>query len=266
MLETDMKKIGIIGCGTIGTGIAEFIQANLYIKARVVALCDIDSKKAESLSKKIKPHPVVTTIDNLIKKSDLIIEAASAKISGIIAEKSVFAGKDVLIMSTGGLLKKTSLFEKAKSKGCSIYIPSGAICGLDGLRSAGIGRITRVNLTTRKPPRGLKGAPYLKEKNIDIEGIDKETLVYSGNAEEAIKYFPQNVNVAATLSILGIGPRRTNVRIIASPAYTKNIHEVEVEGEFGRLFTRTENVPSKNNPKTSQLAIFSALAKLKEVL
>jgi len=261
-----MKRIGIIGCGVIGTGIAEFIQRSMRKKARIVAVCDIDLKKAKALSKKIKPRPVITDIGNLIKKSDLIIEAAGSKISGRIAQNAVSHKKDVLIMSTGGLLKKTALFKKARTKGCSVYIPSGAVCGLDGLRSAASGKIKKVVLTTRKPPGGLKGAPYLKKRDIQIEKIKKETLIYSGNAEEAVKYFPKNVNVAATLSLSGIGPKRTKVRIITSPRYTKNIHELEVSGEFGRLFTRVENVPSKKNPKTSQLAIFSALAKLKEVI
>jgi aspartate dehydrogenase len=261
-----MKRIGIVGCGAIGRGIAEFIQTNLKHKARIVALCDIDSEKANTLSKKITPPPVITTIDNLIKKSDLIIEAASVSISGSVAEKAVGAKKDVLIMSTGGLLKKLSLFEKARLKGCNIYIPSGAICGLDGVRSASIGNIKKVTLTTRKPPEGLRGAPYLEKKKIDIDKIKEETLIYSGTAENAIRYFPQNINVASTLSLLGIGPTRTKVRIITSPKYTKNIHEIEVEGEFGSLFTKTENVPSKINPKTSQLAIFSAIAKLEEVV
>lgn len=261
-----MKKIGIIGCGAIGTGIAEFIQKSLRAKAKIVALCDIDTEKAESLSGKIKPRPAVTTIDNLIRKSDLIIEAAGMAISGRIAEKAVSQKKDALIMSTGGLLKSRDIFKKAKSRGCNIYIPSGAVCGLDGVQAAAIGKITRVRLTTRKPPRGLKGAPYLKEKGIDIDKITKEVVVYSGNALDAVRHFPQNINVAATLSLSGIGPDRTEVRIITSPAYTRNIHEIEIEGEFGRLFTRTENVPSRSNPKTSQLAIFSALAKLKEVI
>ncbi len=261
-----MKKIGIIGCGAIGTAAAGFIQRNLGKGARVTALCDIDPKKAVLLSEKIRPRPIVTTIDDLIKKSDLIIEAAGMHISGTIAKRAVFYKKDVLIMSTGGLLRRTSLFKKARTRGCRIYIPSGAICGLDGLISAGIGKITRVSLTTRKPPKGLKGAPYLMKKGIDIDRIKKETVIYSGTAEDAVREFPKNVNVAATLSLLGIGPKLTKVRIITSPAYTRNVHEVEIEGEFGRLFTRTENLPSKTNPKTSQLAIFSALAKLKELI
>ena len=252
------KKIGIIGCGAIGTGIAEFIQQKLKKKARIVALCDLDFKKAQSLSKKITPRPRLTNIDYLIKKCDLIIEAASPKVSGKIAQKAVSLKKEVLIMSTGGLLK----FKDIKS----IYVPSGAVCGMDGVRAAAIGKIKRVTLTTRKPPKGLRGAPYLEKRKIDIDKIKKETVIYNGTAQDAVKHFPKNINVAATLSISGIGPRQTKVRIITSPEYNTNSHEVEVEGEFGRLFTKTENVPSKENPKTSQLAIFSALAKLKEVI
>lgn len=260
----NMKKIGIIGCGTIGTGIAEFVQHSLKKRARIVALCDIDLKKAKTLAQKIKSRPSITDIDGLIKKSDLIIEAASINVSEKIVKIAVLHKKDALIMSTGGLLKNAALLKKARSRGCNIYIPSGAVCGLDGLKAAGAGKIRRVTLTTRKPPRGLKGAPYLKNRNTNK--IKKETLIYSGNALNAIKYFPKNINVAATVSLSGIGPKRTKVRIISSPRYTKNIHELEVEGEFGRLFARAENVPSKENPRTSQLAIFSAFAKLKEII
>jgi aspartate dehydrogenase len=259
-----VKKIGIIGCGAIGTGIAEFIQKRLKGKAKISAVCDIDPEKALKLSKKIKPALIAADIETLIKKSDLVIEAAGMKVSGKIAEMAVAFKKDVLIMSTGGLLKKRSLFKKAESMGCNIYVPGGAICGLDGICAAGIGKIYRVTLTTRKPPGGLKGAPYLKD--MDLDGIEKETVVYEGTAAEAVKHFPQNINVAATLSLSGIGPKRTKVKIITSPEYTKNIHEIEIEGDFGRIWTRTENVPSPVNPKTSTLAIFSALAKLKEVL
>lgn len=262
-----IKTIGIIGCGAMGTQIAEYIGRNLKNKARLTALYDIDAGKSELLLKNLSAAPIIAKdIDELINKVDLIIECASMHISGEIAEKAVSLGKDVLIMSTGGLLSKNGIFEKAKSHKANIYIPSGAICGLDGLKSAGIGKIEKVILTTRKPIKGLKGAPYLKKKHIDIDKIKKETLIFSGTGEEAVEYFPQNINVASTLSIYGIGPKLTMVRIFTSPEYKRNIHEIEVEGEFGRFFTRTENVPSKENPKTSQLAIFSAIAKLKEIL
>jgi len=260
------KKIGIIGCGAMGSQIAGYVSKNLSDKSEIVAVSDIDSGKARELSNSIRPKPLVATIDELINKSDLIIEAASGQVSGDIAEKADSLKKDVLIMSTGGLLKKQHLIEKINSGHSNIHIPSGAICGLDGLKSAMTGSIKSVTLTTRKPLKGLAGSPYLKEKNIDIEKIDKETLIYSGTARDAIKYFPQNINVAVTLSICGLGADRTNVRIFTSPEYTKNVHEIEVEGEFGRLWTKTENLPSRANPKTSELAIFSAIAKLKEML
>lgn len=260
------KRIGIIGCGAIGSQIAEYIYNNLSDKSRIAAVSDIDFQKAEKLSSRIKPKPLILAIDELINKSDLIVEAASAEISGEIAEKADSLKKDVLIMSTGGLLKKELLIKKINSGHSCVYIPSGAICGLDGLKSAMTGAVKSVTITTRKPLRGLAGSPYLKEKNIDIEKIDKEMLIYSGTARDAIRCFPQNINVAVTLSICGIGADRTNVRIFTSPEYTKNTHEIEVEGEFGRFWTKTENVPSKANPKTSELAIFSAIAKLKEIL
>jgi len=261
-----VKKIGIIGCGAMGSEIVDYISRNLGDRLKIIAVADIDSGKAEALSSRIKPKPSVASIEEVINKSDIIIEAASGEISGEVAEKADALKKDVLIMSTGGLLKKQHLVEKINSGHSSIHIPSGAVCGLDGLKSAMTGAVRSVTLTTRKPLKGLAGSPYLKEKNIDIEKIDKETLIYSGTAGEAIKYFPQNINVAVTLSICGIGPDKTNVKIFTSPEYTRNTHEIEIEGEFGRLWTRTENMPSKNNPKTSQLAIFSAIAKLKEII
>jgi len=261
-----MKRVGIIGCGTIGTGIAKFLQTQLKKKAKIVALCDVDPKKLKELQKKIKSRPVATNVEKLIKRSDLIIEAASADVSSEIAKAAIQNKKDVLIMSTGGLLKRPSLLQEAKSKGCNLYIPSGAVCGLDGLRSAAAGKIKEVTLTTRKPPKGLIGVPYLKRKGIDIDKIKRETVVFSGSAKEAVKHFPKNINVAATVSLSGLGPTKTRVRIITAPRYTRNSHELEVKGEFGRLIARTENVPSRQNPKTSQLAIFSALAKLKEVI
>lgn len=265
-MVSQKKKIGIIGCGAMGSQIALYLQSRFRDKAIVSALSDIDSARAKWLANKIRPRPLVAGIEDVIKKSDLVIEAASAEISGQIAEEAITLHKDVLIMSTGGLLDKLHLFEKARLKGIRIYIPSGAICGLDGLASASVGKIKKVILTTRKPIQGFRGSQYLAKHNIILEKIGKETLLFSGSARDAIKYFPQNINVAVTLSLCGVGPDKTMVRIFTSPVYTRNIHEILVEGQFGRFFTRTENVPSKENPKTSQLAIFSAMAKLKEIL
>ncbi|MFQ5952709.1 MAG: aspartate dehydrogenase domain-containing protein, partial [Candidatus Omnitrophota bacterium] len=127
-------------------------------------------------------------------------------------------------------------------------------------RQAGIESVT---ITTRKPPKSIKGAPYLSENNIDVEGIKEETVIFEGNALDAIKGFPKNINVSALLSIAGIGPEKTRVKIVVSPEYTRNTHEIEVKSKAGTIKTRTENVPSPDNPKTSYLAALAAIASLR---
>ena len=257
-------KIGLIGCGTIGSEIARACQGKLSRKMVLSAVCDADAAKAIALAKTLKKVRVLD-MDDLIGAVELVVEAASAKVSGDVVKKCIRNKRDVFIMSVGGLLGKNALLKEAEARGVKVYLPSGAICGIDGLKSASAGKIYSVTLTTRKPPRGLKGAPYLKDKNIDLEHVAGEMTVFEGSAEEAIKGFPQNVNVAAVLSLAGIGARKTRVRIVTSSDYTKNVHEVEIEGEFGKLMTRTENVPSRTNPKTSALAFFSAIATLDEI-
>ncbi|MDD5495623.1 MAG: aspartate dehydrogenase [Candidatus Omnitrophica bacterium] len=263
MQKLKLIKVGIIGCGTIGSQIAKACQDKLNDKFELVAICDIDEDKARNLKNLLDKKVSILRTEDLIKKVDLVVEAASAKASSEIIERCIKMRRDVFIMSIGGLLGKESLLRSvSKSR---VYLPSGALCGLDGLKSASTGKISSVTLTTRKPPKGLAGAPYLMEKGLELSKIDKETVIFDGTAEGAVKGFPQNVNVAAILSLAGIGAERTRVRIVTSPDYTKNVHEVEISGDFGRIMTKTENVPSTANPKTSQMAIFSAIATLKEI-
>lgn len=263
-----MKKIkaGIIGCGTIGGVIADAIVNRFSAAVSLVALCDADERKAKGLSEKLGIKASILGIGDLIKISDLVIEAASGSISYKIAEDALMAGKDVMVMSTGGLLGKGNIFELAKKKGAKIYLPSGAICGLDGIKSAMMAGVKRVTLTTRKPLAGLEGAPYIVEKKIDLKSVKKETVIFEGTAEEAVRGFPMNVNVSATLSLCGIGAKATKVRIVTSPEYKTNSHEVEAEGDFGSLKAITDNFPMPNNPKTSYLAALSAVATIENII
>ena len=261
-------KIGIIGCGTIGSTLAEKIAQNWELHARVAYVADIDNDKAVALMGKLHLSGVeVVSISDLIRYSDLVIEAASAEISGSIVLECLRNNTDVMVMSVGGVI---DYYDKICSKLCiadsNIYLPSGAVCGIDGVVAAKCGGIESVSLITRKPPEGLVGAPYFAENNIDITSIDKETVVFEGTAREAIKYFPKNINVAAVLSLAGVGVDKTCVRIITSPGYTSNSHEIEVVGAFGKITTRCDNVPSPTNPKTSYLAILAAEATLKKIL
>ncbi|MEM3464355.1 MAG: aspartate dehydrogenase, partial [Candidatus Bathyarchaeia archaeon] len=170
------------------------------------------------------------------------------------------------IMSVGALVDSGLLSEisrTAKENGRKVYIPSGAVAGLDGLKASAIGKIESVTLTTRKPVEGLMDNPYFMEKTGGK--VEKPTLVYEGPAREACRLFPANVNVAATLSLAGIGAEKTVVRVVADPTISRNIHEIEVKGDFGELRVHVENVPSAENPKTSFLAALSAIATLKRL-
>jgi aspartate dehydrogenase len=259
-------RVGIIGCGTIGSQMAHACQTRLKDYVGLVGLCDLIEEKVRILQKTLKEKTPILGIDELMKVSDLIVEAAGAKISAEVLKRAVKNKRDVLIMSIGGLLGNESLLKDAQGAGIKVYLPSGALCGIDGLKSASIGRIDSVTLTTRKPPKGLAGAPYITKNNIDLSSIKSETVIFEGTASDAVKGFPANVNVAAILSLAGVGAGLTRVRIVTSPDYTKNIHEVEIKGESGNITTRTENLPSKVNPKTSQLAVFSAIATLEGIV
>jgi aspartate dehydrogenase len=260
-----MLRIGIVGCGAIGQEIARAIDDGL-VAVELCAVCDVDRTRAEALAQSLRAGPRVLEQVELIREADLVIEATSQAVAPGIIREVLAASRDVLVMSVGGLLKHyDELRGLAERVGRRIYVPSGAIAGLDAVKAAMVGSVSTVVLTTRKPPKGLAGAPYVVENKIDLEGLREATVIFSGPAEKAVPAFPANINVAAALSLAGIGAARTLVRIIADPGCERNTHEIEAEGDFGRLLLRAENVPSPSNPKTSRLAALSAVALLRRL-
>ena len=260
-------RVGIVGCGAIGTSLAENILKKFSKNAKLVALYDIDPLKSRQLSNKISKNIIASTLTQLIARSDLVVEAASAKVSYRIAKEALTLGKDVMVMSVGGLVSKLEPLKKLAVKNSArVYIPSGAICGIDALKAAKFDKITKVTLTTKKSPKAFKGVKYINEKGIDLDRIRGEKVLFSGTAEKAVVNFPQNINVAAVLSLAGLGAKRTIVKIIASSFVTRNIHEIKIESNAGVITTRTENVLHPANPKTSYLAVLSAAATLSGIL
>lgn len=258
-------KIGVIGLGAIGARLIEILTKEFPNDGRVDFLCDRKEERIREIRKKWVPHAKVLPWISLIDRSDLIIEAASQEMAFPTVKRALQRNKKVLILSVGGLLKwkdLAPLLEKTKGQ---LWIPSGALAGVDGLLAANQGKIYHVTLTTRKPLAGLEGAPYIERKRIRLSKIKKPTLLFEGNAFEAIRAFPKNVNVAATLALAGLGPRKTKVRIFASPTYHRNRHEVEIDGDFGHIRTEVQNVPSATNPRTSELAVLSAVATLRKI-
>lgn len=254
-------KIGIIGVGAIGSLLAKFIDEELP-DSEVVAICDLDENKAKEVAESISSKPAVMDIDTLVKKSDLIVEAVSPSIVGSLMEKCIEHEKHLMVMSVGGIIQNMDLIPKLTAR---LFIPSGAICGIDGVKAANIEGIESATITSTKSPKSLEGAPYLEKNNINLEEIKEKTTIFEGNALEAIEGFPKNVNVSAVLSLAGIGPKKTKVKVVVDPNIKRNKHEIEVVGTFGRLTTTTENVKSPLNPKTSHMAVLSACTTLKRL-
>jgi aspartate dehydrogenase len=258
-------KIGVIGCGTIGAQICQAIDAGV-VRADLIGVCDPDRAKIDALAERLRHTVPVLCQTEAIRAADLVVEAVSRAAAPAIIREALLARTDVVVMSVGGLIEwAEEAVELAEQSGARIYVPTGAIAGLDAVKGALIGGISHVTLTTRKPPQGLAGAPYFSEHPVDLAALTQATVIFSGSAGDAIPAFPANVNVAAALSLAGIGPDRTAVRIVADPASDRNVHEIEVEGAFGRLFVRMENVPSPQNPKTSHMAALSAIALLRRL-
>ncbi|MEM2935717.1 MAG: aspartate dehydrogenase [Candidatus Bathyarchaeia archaeon] len=263
--------VGLIGCGAIGTVLARAIDNGQAGDVRLVMVYDLVAEKSHILVRKLTRKPrIIQSFKELIECGDvdLVIEAASQGAVKEYASKVLRAGKDLMIMSVGALVDSDLINEikrYAEGRGKRVYIPSGAIAGLDGVKAAAIGRVDYVTLTTRKPPKGLGDAPYVKEKKMRLDMFKNPTIIYEGSALEACRLFPVNVNVAAALGLAGIGMEKTRVRIIADPTIDRNIHEIEVKGEFGELKMHTENVPFVDNPQTSFLAALSAIATLRKI-
>ena len=257
-------RIGIAGLGAIGRALASRIGAGQVQGLVLGAVAARDAAKARDwLGSQGLDAPVVA-LDALPDHADLAVECAPAAILPDICRPMLEAGRTVLVLSCGALLQRPELIEIARVHGGQIIVPTGALLGLDAVTAAAEGTIHSVRMTTRKPPIGLKGAPYLETNAITVDGLTEPKLVFSGSAREAAIGFPANVNVAAALSLAGIGPDRTTIEIWADPAVTRNCHSIDVDADSAKLSFSIENVPSEN-PKTGRITALSALAALRKI-
>jgi|SRR5579864_8268527 len=263
-----LKRIGLLGCGAIGTEIAMAIDSG-KIPARLTHVFDFSKDASKLLVTKLKNKPEITENVGLLAAAptDIIVEAASQDAVRDNALSILQNRKDLMIMSVGALLDESILdiiVEGCKDFKRSIYLPSGAILGLDGIRSVK-DELESITLVTTKSPRSLKGAKFFETSKLDIENIKETMTIFDGTAQEAVQLFPTNINVAALLSLAGLGSLNTKVRIVADPNTDKNTHEITAQGKFGKFSIKIENMPSPSNPKTSRLAILSAIECLRAV-
>jgi aspartate dehydrogenase len=260
-------NIGIIGCGAIGSTLAK--AAEEFDEVLEIYVFDKSHVCSRIMEEKFHKVNSVLDFEELISKSDLIIEAASQEAVVLFAENILKNGKNILIMSVGALADdslRKKLQGAALANHCKIYIPTGALCGIDGINSAAVSGIDEVTLITRKPPSAFLGVEFISESKIDLENMDSPSTIFEGSAREAVTLFPQNINVAATVSLSGIGFERTKVKIIADPTTTQNHHKILAKGSFGSMSAEMNNLPFDKNPKTSRIAAQSAISALKKML
>jgi aspartate dehydrogenase len=267
-------RVCLIGCGAIGSELAVAIDSGKVGSATLVALFDIIEDAAQRLRMRLQNDNVAIfsnfselTSSPEFDVADIVIEAASQAAAKNIGKRVVEFKKDLLLMSVGALADElflSQLLGVVSMNGKHIYIPSGAIAGIDAIKSVK-GMLDSVTLTTTKNPRALAGAPFFNSDPKRLNSMKKKTLVYQGTAADAVSKFPANINVAAVLSLAGIGIQETKVKIIADPHITVNQHQIEAAGAFGVMTITVRNIPSPNNPKTSFLAVLSAIECLRSI-
>jgi aspartate dehydrogenase len=258
----DNQRVAVVGLGPIGRKVVDALDKG--IDGLVLAAVSVQepAKHRDFLAGLNKP-PAILPIDGLAEVADLVIECAPARLVRSIVAPFVSRGKTAVVLSAGALLENEDLIALAKQNGGQIVVPTGALIGLDAMTAAAEGKILSVRMVTRKPVKGLVGAPYLVANNIDIDRITEPLRVFEGTAREAAKGFPANINVAVALSLAGLGPDRTRLEIWADPALTRNVHRMEVDSDSARFSMSIENIPSEN-PKTGRITALSVIAYLRK--
>jgi len=230
---------------------------------RLSAVSARDRLRVEERLSRLEHRVPVLAIEELEPLADLVVECASAALLPTIAEPFLEAGKSAIVLSVGAILSNEYLVDIARARGGRLVVPTGALLGLDAVTAAAEGNIHSVKMVTRKPVRGLLGAPYLNERSIDIERISEPLRIFCGTAREAAAGFPENLNVAVALSLAGIGPDRTSLEIWADPSLDRNTHHIEVKSDTAGFTMSIENIPSEN-PKTGRITALSVIAYLRK--
>ena len=260
-------RVGIIGGGTIARLFLEHIQRGDLGDAQVVAIVGRnDRSRGKPLAAEFEV-PFVTDLVALVAQSpDVVVEAASHQAVQEYAETLLGRGIATIVLS-GGALADDALRERieraAERGGATLYVPSGGIGGLDALKAACIAGVDEVVIAVTKPPAAWKGIPYVEGLAIDLATLREPRVLFDGSAREGVPLFPANVNIAAVLSLAGIGFDRTRLKVVADPALVYNTHYIDIRGKSGNISIKLENVPAPENPKTAWLACYSALAALK---
>jgi len=261
-------RVGLLGGGVIARLFLEHIRDGRMGEARAVAIAGRgESSRGEALAAEFGV-PYVTSVEALVAaRPEVVIEAASHGAVREHAEALLEAGIAVIVLSGGALADdalRARLEAAAARRHALLYVPSGGIGGLDALKAACAAGVEEVSIAVTKPARAWKGIPYVERLGIDLDRMAGPVTLFEGSAREGVPHFPANVNIAAVLSLAGVGFDRTRLKVVADPALEFNTHFIRIKGTTGTIDLRFESVPSPDNPKTAMLACYSALAALRE--
>lgn len=260
-------RVGIIGGGTIARLFLEHIRRGDLGRARVVVIAGRGERSRGRLLAKAFRVPFVTGLKALLeKKPDVVVEAASHDAVREYGEGLLKSGVSLIVLSCGALCNdalRKKLERAAARRGALLSVPSGGIGGLDALKAACVAGVDEVTIAVTKPPAAWKGIAYVERLGVDLDHLREPRVLFEGAARDGVPHFPANVNIAAVLSMAGIGFDRTRLKVIADPALRHNTHYIDIKGRTGNISIKLENVPAPENPKTAWLACYSALAALK---
>lgn len=267
-----MKKVAVIGYGSIGREIIASAKRQEIPNAKIIAVFDKQSQVVNSVDNENGDVHLYSDFDEFYNSEtysslDIIIECASKDAVREFGKKIIESKKDLIVLSVGAFSDKEYLAELqnlSSSNSTRILIPTGAIAGLDSIRSVRK-YLNSVTITTTKHPKSLAGAPFFESSRIRLDDINSETVLFEGNASTAIELFPANVNVAVAVALAGVGLEKTRVKIMTDPLISVNKHEIVAKGSFGEIHIVVQNIPSPTNPKTSYLASLSAIECLRSL-
>ncbi len=267
MTNTQAKppiRVAIAGLGAIGKSLARTLAAGSVPGVVLTAVSAKNHEKAAAFVATLEHSVPVLELADLEAQADLVVECAPAALLPEIVGPFLRAKKQAIVLSVGALLSYPELIDTARKEGGTLRVPTGALIGLDAMIAAAEGTIHSVRMVTRKPPNGLTGAPHLIENNINVEGLTEPLKVFTGNARDAARGFPANLNVVVALALAGVGPEKTTLEIWADPTVVRNTHTIVVDSDAAKFTMTMENIPSEN-PKTGRIVAQSVVALLRKM-
>lgn len=264
-MNTTSLRLGIAGLGAIGLAVARKIDGGKVPGIALSAVAVRDRTTATAKLEGFRCKPLMVSLPEIAEHADVVLECVPGAFFAEVARPAIERGRMFMPLSVGQLLNHMDLVEQAQVTGARIIVPTGALAGLDAIRAIAEGEVESVRIRTRKPPKGLESAPYLRSQGISLQGLKEPLRIFEGSAREAIRGFPANVNVAVALSLAGIGPDRTRIEIWADPGVTRNTHTIEAVSDSSNLTVTIENTPSEENPATGKVTALSALAALRRL-